>query len=82
MCLLGCQTSFNLTSCCIKHTVSKITHRRWRDHTLSQGKKTTKRAVGVEVGGDGEGEGEGGWIKFEKKEGGLLGGGGLNKIGD
>ena len=27
----------------------------WRDHLFSQRNKTTKRAVGLQVGGDGEG---------------------------
>ena len=33
--------------------LSKITHQKWRDHPLSQRNKTTKGAMGVEVGGDG-----------------------------
>ena len=32
--------------------LSKVTHQMWRDHPLSQGNKETKRAEGVEFGGD------------------------------
>ena len=35
-------------------SVSKLTHQVLHDHPFSQRNKATKRAVGVEVGGNGE----------------------------
>ena len=60
-----CQTSVNLTPCCIKHTskletsgpiisLNKIRHQMWCNHTFSQRKKTAERAVGMGAGGDRE----------------------------
>ena len=57
-----CQTSVNLTLCCVKHTartdtiisrfdnINRIIHKMWGDDPFSQRNKTTKRSVRVEVG--------------------------------
>ena len=47
-------------------SLSKITHQTWHNHPFSQGNKTTKRAVGVEVGSNDE---EGGVGQNLKKMG-------------
>ena len=53
----------------------------WRDLPFSQRNKATKRALGLEVGGDaGEGVTAEGWTKFEKR-GVRQDKGGLHKIG-
>ena len=43
----------------IHNIISKITHQLWHDYPFSQRNKTTKRAVGLEVGEDGEEKGVG-----------------------
>ena len=62
-----CQTSVNLTPCCIKVpsgtkvprldmcrsilSLGRIAHQMWYDHPFSQRNWTTERTIGVEVGG-------------------------------